>query len=46
MHGIESEVNSDTVYLDRSAFYTPDEIPLPRRARYKLIPVEIVKHNM
>ena len=36
MHGIESEVNSDTAYLDRSALYMPDEIPTLRRARYEL----------
>ena len=33
MHGIESEVNSDIAFLDRSALYMPDEIPNPRRAR-------------
>ena len=36
MHGIESEVNSDTAYLDRSALYMPDEIPALKRARYEL----------
>ena len=35
MHGIESEVNSDIAFLDRSALYMPDEIPNPRRARYE-----------
>ena len=36
MHGIESEVNSDIAFLDRSALYMPDEIPNPRRARYEM----------
>ena len=36
MHGIESEVNADIAFLDRSALYMPDEIPNPRRARYEM----------
>jgi hypothetical protein len=33
LHGLNFDVNSDVVYLDRSAFYLPDEIPVLSRAR-------------
>jgi hypothetical protein len=32
-HGVESEAESDLVYLDRSSFYHPDSQPPVQRSR-------------
>jgi hypothetical protein len=32
-HGVESEPDSDTVYLDRSSFFHPDSQPPVQRSR-------------